>query len=265
MKTYSSAEVRRLTGATLSDIQHWTALGLLKASAGDEQGKGRHRRFVFDDLVEIRIAVVLHGLGIRAGTIYSVLAYLRSLNPQRSRLFKGATRLSAPVRKAVRDAQFSPVNGTIRTAEQAISEQSGIDAQRLWQKVIDPARRGNSGCLLFLLPSDPVRYPQTKPGASKPSQQARSLAGKIMLVPLENDRGQRPINIQIGITNAPGCTFINLGQILEELEVAADGDDHTGSADQPTRAWSAASSLVPHVQTEPEQSRFANLHRARGM
>jgi DNA-binding transcriptional MerR regulator len=67
----------KITGATVSDMTHWTRIGLIKASAWDPGGTGNHRRFSRGDLVKIEVARQLNALGLPCSQIGRALNLIR--------------------------------------------------------------------------------------------------------------------------------------------------------------------------------------------
>ena len=59
MVLYSFSEVLRYTGATRSQLIHWTDTGLIKARGRESTGTGKHRAFDFYNLLDVEILAYL--------------------------------------------------------------------------------------------------------------------------------------------------------------------------------------------------------------
>jgi DNA-binding transcriptional MerR regulator len=76
-RVYAFGDVVALTGATRSQLIHWTATKLITAGVRDVQGTGHHRVFRLRDLVDVAVAVALarHGVSVkRIGVVLHGLA-----------------------------------------------------------------------------------------------------------------------------------------------------------------------------------------------
>jgi DNA-binding transcriptional MerR regulator len=78
-RTYSLSEVQAFTGASLSNLQHWTSTGLIVADDKTPRGSGRHRQYSFRNLVEVAIAVDAHAAGLQSAGIGVILDRWRNL------------------------------------------------------------------------------------------------------------------------------------------------------------------------------------------
>ena len=56
MREYSQSEALSFTPATRNELTHWTDTGIIVADIAEAGGRGRHRRFSFDNLVQICVA-----------------------------------------------------------------------------------------------------------------------------------------------------------------------------------------------------------------
>jgi len=79
MTSYTFADVMRITGATKSEMTHWTREGIVGADIAPGGGPGRHRKFAFLNLLEASIAVELNRLGAPVYVIRSLVSYVRWL------------------------------------------------------------------------------------------------------------------------------------------------------------------------------------------
>lgn len=61
---FSTAEVARLTGLSLRQLDHWDRLGFLKPSLAKASGYGSARRYSFADVVRLRVAARLRASGV---------------------------------------------------------------------------------------------------------------------------------------------------------------------------------------------------------
>ena len=61
---YTFGDVLAVTGATRSQLIHWTTTKLITARVRDVQGSGHHRVFSLRDLVDVAVAVALARYGI---------------------------------------------------------------------------------------------------------------------------------------------------------------------------------------------------------
>ena len=76
MLTYRFREVLSLTGASRSQLIHWTDVELI-AAYSETTGTGHHRRFSFRNLVEVRVAVLLAGYGLPVRTMAFIIGQVR--------------------------------------------------------------------------------------------------------------------------------------------------------------------------------------------
>jgi DNA-binding transcriptional MerR regulator len=65
-RSFSTAQVSRLTGLTPRQLDHWDRLGFVKPSVRKATGYGSARRYSFQDVVRLRVAARLRvaGLGL---------------------------------------------------------------------------------------------------------------------------------------------------------------------------------------------------------
>ena len=56
MQSFSQGEALSHTGATRNELTHWTDSRIIVADITEAGGRGRHRRFSFANLVQIRVA-----------------------------------------------------------------------------------------------------------------------------------------------------------------------------------------------------------------
>lgn len=63
-RVYAFGDVLAVTGATRSQLIHWTTTKLITARVRDVQGSGHHRVFSLRDLVDVAVAVALAQYGI---------------------------------------------------------------------------------------------------------------------------------------------------------------------------------------------------------
>ncbi len=65
------------TGATRSQLTHWTHSGLISAGIAESAGTGYHRAFNVRDLIDIRVAVLLASFGMTVPGMSFVLKMAR--------------------------------------------------------------------------------------------------------------------------------------------------------------------------------------------
>lgn len=74
--TFSTGQVRRLTGATARQLDYWAWEGFLRPSG---QGAAK-RRYSFDDLVRIRVVMRLKDQGVTLQVIRKAVSKLQEFN-----------------------------------------------------------------------------------------------------------------------------------------------------------------------------------------
>ena len=85
MHAYGFGDVLALTGATRSQLIHWTSAKVITARIRDVQGTGHHRVFSLRDVVDVAVAVAMARYGLSVKSIGGVLGGL-------SRQWRKATR-----------------------------------------------------------------------------------------------------------------------------------------------------------------------------
>jgi DNA-binding transcriptional MerR regulator len=63
-RSFSTAQVARLTGLTARQLDHWDRQGFLKPSLQKASGYGSNRRYSFEDVVRLRVAARLRAAGV---------------------------------------------------------------------------------------------------------------------------------------------------------------------------------------------------------
>ena len=76
---YSFRDVLAHTGATRSQLIHWTNVGLVRAEVDETTGTGHHRAFSFANLAQVRVAVLLTGRGVTVPGLKLVLRVVTQL------------------------------------------------------------------------------------------------------------------------------------------------------------------------------------------
>lgn len=66
---FSTAQVARLSGLTVRQVDHWDRQGFLKPSIEGAKGYGSKRRYSFADVVRLRVAARLRAAGVGLGRI----------------------------------------------------------------------------------------------------------------------------------------------------------------------------------------------------
>lgn len=77
MKRYRFRDVLTHTGATRSQLIYWTAEGVIQPRIAETTGTGHHRVFSFQNLVDVRLAVILSGYGVTSQTIEWIVRSVR--------------------------------------------------------------------------------------------------------------------------------------------------------------------------------------------
>jgi uncharacterized protein (DUF433 family) len=80
IQAFTADRVRTLTGLTLRQLQYWDEQGFISPGLTARKGRGRKRLYSFRDLVSLRVAGQLRGLGISLQQIRKVHAHLRKLD-----------------------------------------------------------------------------------------------------------------------------------------------------------------------------------------
>jgi DNA-binding transcriptional MerR regulator len=84
LRSFSTAEVGRLTGLTARQLDHWDRLGFLRPSLERASGYGSARRYSFADVVRLRVAARLRAAGIGLAKIRRCSEALARLEPEGS-------------------------------------------------------------------------------------------------------------------------------------------------------------------------------------
>ena len=79
---YSTAVASHVTGPSPRMVGHWVRTGLIKPSIDDGAGKGRSRRFSFEDLIAIKTVHDLRMEDCPLQKIRAVVKHLSSLGPE---------------------------------------------------------------------------------------------------------------------------------------------------------------------------------------
>src|SRR6266545_1926409 len=80
-RSFSTAEVARLTGLTPRQLDHWDRQGFLGPSLERASGYGSTRRYSFADVVRLRVAARLRGSGVGLARIRRCAEALARLDP----------------------------------------------------------------------------------------------------------------------------------------------------------------------------------------
>ncbi|HWZ85290.1 MAG TPA: MerR family transcriptional regulator [Thermoanaerobaculia bacterium] len=81
-RSFSTAEVARLTGLSARQLDHWDRLGFLRPSLERASGYGSSRRYSFADVVRLRVAARLRASGVGLARIRKCADALARLDPQ---------------------------------------------------------------------------------------------------------------------------------------------------------------------------------------
>ena len=80
-RSFSTAEVARLTGLTARQLDHWDRKGFLRPSLEKASGYGSTRRYSFADVVRLRVAARLRASGVGLARIRRCAEALARLDP----------------------------------------------------------------------------------------------------------------------------------------------------------------------------------------
>jgi DNA-binding transcriptional MerR regulator len=79
--SFSTAQVARLTGLSVRQLDHWDRLGFLSPTLRSAAGYGSRRRYSFTDVVRLRLAGRLRASGFGLSEVRRVVDTLRRLDP----------------------------------------------------------------------------------------------------------------------------------------------------------------------------------------
>ena len=80
-RSFSTAEVARLTGLTARQLDHWDRRGFLRPSLEKANGYGSTRRYSFADVVRLRVAARLRANGVGLARIRRCAEAMARLDP----------------------------------------------------------------------------------------------------------------------------------------------------------------------------------------
>jgi DNA-binding transcriptional MerR regulator len=80
-RSFSTAEVARLTGLSARQLDHWDRKGFLRPSLERASGYGSTRRYSFADVVRLRVAARLRASGVGLARIRRCAEALARLDP----------------------------------------------------------------------------------------------------------------------------------------------------------------------------------------
>ncbi len=81
-RSFSTAEVARLTGLTARQLDHWDRQGFVRPSVEKASGYGSARRYSFADVVRLRVAARLRASGVGLARIRRCAEALARLDPE---------------------------------------------------------------------------------------------------------------------------------------------------------------------------------------
>jgi DNA-binding transcriptional MerR regulator len=81
--SFSTAQVARLTGLSVRQLDHWDRQGFVRPSIAHARGYGSARRYSFEDLVRLRVAGKLRAAGFGLAKIRQCVRTLQKLDPSR--------------------------------------------------------------------------------------------------------------------------------------------------------------------------------------
>jgi DNA-binding transcriptional MerR regulator len=70
----NTTDVRKLTGASVRQLNHWDAIGLIRPSVQSAQGTGSRRLYSFADAVRLAVALALRDQDVGLETIRTIVA-----------------------------------------------------------------------------------------------------------------------------------------------------------------------------------------------
>jgi DNA-binding transcriptional MerR regulator len=80
-RSFSTAELARLTGLSARQLDHWDRKGFLRPSLEKASGYGSARRYSFADVVRLRVAARLRASGVGLARIRRCAEALARLDP----------------------------------------------------------------------------------------------------------------------------------------------------------------------------------------
>lgn len=81
-RSFSTAEVARLTGLSARQLDHWDRQGFVRPSVEKASGYGSARRYSFADVVRLRVAARLRANGVGLARIRRCAEALARLDPE---------------------------------------------------------------------------------------------------------------------------------------------------------------------------------------
>ena len=81
--SFSTAQVSRLTGLSVRQLDHWDRQGFVRPSVAHAKGYGAARRYSFEDLVRLRVAGRLRAAGFGLAKIRQCVRTLQKLDPSK--------------------------------------------------------------------------------------------------------------------------------------------------------------------------------------
>jgi DNA-binding transcriptional MerR regulator len=81
--SFSTAQVSRLTGLSVRQLDHWDRQGFVRPSVAHARGYGSARRYSFEDLVRLRVAGKLRAAGFGLSKIRQCVRTLQKLDPSK--------------------------------------------------------------------------------------------------------------------------------------------------------------------------------------
>jgi DNA-binding transcriptional MerR regulator len=80
-KIFSTIEAAQVAKLPVRTVDYWAKTGFIVPSIADADGRGTERKYAFDDLVALRIALDLRKKGISLQALRSIIAELRKRTP----------------------------------------------------------------------------------------------------------------------------------------------------------------------------------------
>lgn len=149
-RSFSTAEVARLTGLSARQLDHWDRNGFLRPSLERASGYGSIRRYSFADVVRLRVAARLRAEGVGLARIRKCAEALARLDPEadlgRARLIvAGASVLWARSDREVIDLLEHGQLVLVCSLGDAVAEAAGAVARLTREKADTAARHRHKG------------------------------------------------------------------------------------------------------------------------
>ena len=75
--SFTAKQVTALTGVNYQTLHHWAKTGFVVPSVANPKGTGNKRQWSFQNIVAIKMAVMLRGAGVSLQALKKVVSYIR--------------------------------------------------------------------------------------------------------------------------------------------------------------------------------------------